>query len=377
MSEKKKLILFITSLPTDDEYALQSLTTIVGSLQREYSVEVIKAWPDQQNQRSLFVRGRIGLLWSTVKAVRRIANSDVHEVLVYQPTVSLLLISLFFLRNKQVVVDGSAASFLAVPSLLFRNSLLRKLFCLPARIIVSSTQQKQLARALFNLDASRVKVVSKGIPAAMFLRLNAVKYYQKPYGLTLTYSGTLDDPTRIWPLLHAAVRMPGVKLNLIGDGKLFPALRKYIRSNRLRSVSLYNALNWKRKLPFYQTSSALVVFPEKADESRPTDGLMEAASIGLPVVYMGIAANQPLVRRLEHVITVSEFTEESVTAGLRELPQGATERSAANRRLIHQRYLSDRLYVTYRAALVEVPEMSELELSSVSVTDLLDSALTA
>lgn len=381
-SENKSLVILYSSAVIKDEFAVHSLHSLVSIMQQHISVRAIDIIGAVRPSSPKSLINTLLEIRSIIRAARSVAVSEATMVLLYRPSFFVLLLGLLFMRNKEVTVDASGVPFMTAEKKTgligrLRKLCLQKTLRVPRRIVVSTTKEKLNVCSSHKVPAERVKVISKGIPAVLFQRLTTVRYKQPQNSITLTYAGPLNDDARVWSLLQAVEGSSHIKLNLIGDGRLYAAVRKYIRSKRIRNVSLYNTLTWKRKLPFYQTSSALVIIPGKADESSVPDELLEAAATGLPILFLRQKNDHPFLRRLKLVITVEDSTAGAIMAAVQRLSSETTSRSVANCALIYQRFLIERMQAAYWTTLNPAPEHDELLLSELSLPALWDSSLPA
>jgi glycosyltransferase involved in cell wall biosynthesis len=154
---------------------------------------------------------------------------------------------------------------------------------------------------LRHLGATNIQLVHNGIDTTIFKKKEDTNYKQKADiskdAIVITFVGRLIYAKGVQDLISAFSRIkdtaPEVKLLIVGDGPYRAELEKLAQQTDCHSSILF--LGQRNQDEVIDTLSATDVFVNPSySEGLPTS-VMEAASIGLPIVATGVGGTREII----------------------------------------------------------------------------------
>lgn len=108
---------------------------------------------------------------------------------------------------------------------------------------------------------------------------NKIKIKKGDYFL---YFGRLDREKGIKTLIAAFIKIPNVKLKIIGKGQF----SDYLINNRIKNIEYLGYKNWD-EIKYYLINASFVIVPSESYENNPMT-IIESYSIGTPVIGANI-----------------------------------------------------------------------------------------
>jgi glycosyltransferase involved in cell wall biosynthesis len=173
---------------------------------------------------------------------------------------------------------------------------------------------------------------------------------------TVLFVGRLDRQKRVDVLLRAFAelvrRVPEARLALAGEGPLEDELRSLARSLELDGRATF--LGRRDDVPALLRSARAFVLPSEAEGT--SNALLEALSVGTPVVASEIAANQELVRDERDALLVPAGDPAALARALERILEDralAARLSASGRELVAREHDLDRIVERHHALLAQ------------------------
>ena len=184
----------------------------------------------------------------------------------------VFFISLLKMLNKNVVVTFH----LTEGHMSITNKFLRKIFAIylnkADKIIAVSRYSERILR---NMGVkSSIRVVYNGV----IIPRQVIK---KEVNNKIVYFGRLSEEKGVFTLLDAALELPKLKFYIIGKGKLYQPIKKYIHTHKINNVKLLGYLN-DAKLKSEILSAEIVVFPS-IYEAFPI-AILETMALAKPII---------------------------------------------------------------------------------------------
>lgn len=206
----------------------------------------------------------------------------IHFHTIWNPFLSFQILRL---ANKSARV----ATFHDTPPETFTGHLTRKFFRLLSRFIYSELDcitavSQSPAQHLYNDPDYPIHILPPSIDYSRFLRIPRDTHNRKIS--TIVFIGRLDPRKGVLTLLRAYqnLKQQGEKIKLVvaGDGRLFNLLRKKIKDNKIRDVSLLGYICEREK--YYWLSQADVFCAPALYGESFGIVIVEAMAAGVPIV---------------------------------------------------------------------------------------------
>jgi phosphatidylinositol alpha-mannosyltransferase len=206
----------------------------------------------------------------------------IHFHTIWNPFLSFQILSL---------ADKSArvATFHDTPPETFTGYLTRKFFRLLSRFIYSELDcitavSQSPAQHLYNDPDHPIHILPPSIDYSRFFRIPRDTHNRKIS--TILFIGRLDPRKGVLTLLRAYqnLKQQGEKIKLVvaGDGRLFNLLRKKIKDNKIRDVSLLGYI-CEREKHYWLSQADVFCAPALYGESFGIV-IVEAMAAGVPIV---------------------------------------------------------------------------------------------
>lgn len=231
----------------------------------------------------------IGLFWNLITQPRR-SVVHLHIAQALAPEITLVAAKLRgFKLISHIHLDVDPSSRLG--EMIFRpykRIFLGRVLRHSDRVIVFSTEQKELMVNKYDLDPSRVIIIPNGV-APRFFHPAKTSVHQP---LRLLYVGRLAVQKRPERLIEAMRENPSVHLDVLGDGPDRAALEAYVRQHQLTNVVFHGFRQGAELEQFYHQADALVMTSDR--EGMPLVAL-EAMAAGVPVIGSNVIGIREIV----------------------------------------------------------------------------------
>lgn len=269
--------------------------------------------------------------------------------IVTTPFMFMIPAGVFFLRGTRRWLDIRDITWSYLPSrTVFQRlvkNLLRRLMNTGIRsyerIWVTNEAERRIIEQQASVPASRISVLSNGISRYRFDRLTTVRYHEPEHPFVITYIGNVGDGQDLRPLLFAVKDMPHVKVQIIGDGIDWEAIRDLVRSENIKNVRLFGAMNWTRILPYYQTSSLLFGRLSMNYRTAVPSKLYEYLATGLPILFQGRGEAVRMLQGFENTYIVEEENSQVLRRTIQKLIILCPERSYPNILTIQENFVRE------------------------------------
>jgi len=193
--------------------------------------------------------------------------------------------------------------------------------------------------------------ISNGIELSRFEELSQIKI-NNSIPFTITYTGNIAIGQNVQVLVDAAKDLPDVKVNIVGDGTSYKALREYVKKNGIKNVEFFGKVSRDEILNFYQNSTVLYAQLNEQFKSAMPSKLYEYAATGLPVLYGGVGEAVKFVQRLENAIAVLPNRPSLVREAILKMKEMKFEISQKNREIVKEDFIRE----TQSAKIVDIVE---------------------
>ncbi len=154
-----------------------------------------------------------------------------------------------------------------------------------------------------NTRNRNMKQISNGIEIQKFEELSQIEI-NKDIPFTITYIGNIAIGQNVKILVDGAKNLPGVKVNIVGEGTLYRSLKEYVELNKITNIEFFGKVDRSEIVNFYQNSSVLYAQLDEHFKTAMPSKLYEYASTGLPIIYGGIGEAVKFVNKLENAVTI-------------------------------------------------------------------------
>ena len=175
-----------------------------------------------------------------------------------------------------MVRPSSAAGQVLLP--LYQRTLYGPFLRRAALVIVLTAAMRDAVLATFGVSPERVAVVPNGVDTDLF----APAPFAGRAPDELLFVGRLTEQKNPLAAVDAMARLgPGVRLRIVGDGEMRPAIERRIRELGLTGVVLEGRQDGPRLAEYYRRATAVVM--PSTHEGLPLV-MLEAMATGTPVV---------------------------------------------------------------------------------------------
>ncbi len=185
------------------------------------------------------------------------------------------------------------------------------------RIAVVSTAVKASIINETHCDQTKVTVIHNGLDPALIPQKDwAAKTYQEP--VKIIYAGRIEESKGLKELILACQGIPGIFLNIIGDGPILEDLKRLSRDLKMsQKILFYGRLPHEKVLELYACCD-LFVLPTKRLEGLPMT-LVEASFAGLPIIATDIGGNKDVVENGVNGLLIKDARPETITKAIADL----------------------------------------------------------
>lgn len=196
-----------------------------------------------------------------------------------------------------------------------------------------------------------IEQIANGIELHKFEELSQVKIdHDNPF--TITYIGNIAVGQNVQILVDGAKDLPGVKVNIVGEGTRYKSLREHVKKNNITNVEFFGKVHRDEILKFYKSSTVLYAQLDEHFKTAMPSKLYEYASTGLPILYGGIGEAVKFVDRLENAMAVLPNRPELVKEAIMIMKEKKYEISEKNREIVKENFIREK----QSAKLVDVIE---------------------
>ncbi len=196
-----------------------------------------------------------------------------------------------------------------------------------------------------------IEQIANGLEQSKFEELSTVKInHDIPF--TITYIGNIAVGQNVQVLVDGAKDLPYVKVNIVGEGTRYKALREYVQKNNISNVEFFGKVHRDEILQFYQKTTVLYAQLDEHFKTAMPSKLYEYAATGLPILYGGVGEAVKFVKRLENAVSVLPNRPELVKEAIEQMQQKKYEISQKNREIVKENFIREK----QSAKLVDVIE---------------------
>ncbi len=201
-----------------------------------------------------------------------------------------------------------------------------------------------------NSDINLAKIAN-GIEQSRYEELSKITI-NKDIPFTITYTGNIAIGQNVQVLVDGAKDIPDVKVNIVGEGTSYKALKDYVKKNNIKNVEFFGKVSRDEIINFYQNSTVLYAQLNEQFKSAMPSKLYEYAATGLPILYGGVGEAVKFVDRLENAKSILPNRPELVKEAILELKEKDFEISQKNRQIVKDGFIRE----TQSAKIVDIVE---------------------
>ena len=198
---------------------------------------------------------------------------------------------------------------------------------------------------------SDVVKIANGIEMNRFEELSSVKI-NKDIPFTITYIGNIAVGQNVQILVDGAKDLEGVKVNIVGEGTRYKALRDHVKSNNIKNVEFFGKVSRDEILSFYENSTVLFAQLDVQFKTAMPSKLYEYASTGLPILYGGLGEAVKFVDKLENAIAILPNDPKLVKEAIIKMKEQDFKISEKNREIVKENFIRE----TQSAKILEIVE---------------------
>jgi len=298
-------------------------------------------------------------LWEiffTRKLVSRANRLDADITVATSPFMFIIPILALLGNGKKIIdirditweyIEGSSAFKRFLKSSI--SKLMQKSIAAYDYVSVTNTFEKEwVEKYTSNHD---IKQIANGIELEKFEELSQVELNpDAPF--TITYIGNIAVGQNVQVLVDGARGLPGVKVNIVGEGTKYKSLREYVKTQNISNVEFFGKVQREQILDFYQNSTVLYAQLDEHFKTAMPSKLYEYASTGLPILYGGIGEAVKFVDKLENTISILPNRPELVREAIIQMKAKKYTISEKNRDFIKENFIRE----TQSAKLVDIIE---------------------
>ena len=196
-----------------------------------------------------------------------------------------------------------------------------------------------------------IEQIANGIEEHKFEELSQVTM-NRDIPFTITYIGNIAVGQNVQILVDGAKDLPDVKVNIVGEGTRYKALREHVKKNNITNVEFFGKVHRDEILKFYQNTTVLYAQLDEHFKTAMPSKLYEYASTGLPILYGGIGEAVKFIDRLENAYAILPNRPELVKEAIIKMKDEKYEISEKNREIIKENFIREK----QSAKLVDVIE---------------------
>ena len=191
--------------------------------------------------------------------------------------------------------------------------------------------------------------IANGIEQSRYEELSQIKISEDtPF--TITYTGNIAIGQNVQVLVDGAKDLPDVKVNIVGEGTSYKALREYVKRNGIKNVEFFGKVSRDEILGFYQNSTVLYAQLNEQFKSAMPSKLYEYAATGLPILYGGVGEAVKFVDRLENSISILPNKPSLVKEAIMKMKDMSYQISQKNREIVKDGFIRE----TQSAKIVDI-----------------------
>ncbi len=191
-----------------------------------------------------------------------------------------------------------------------------------------------------NTQNRNMKQISNGIEIQKFQELSQIEI-NKDIPFTITYIGNIAIGQNVKVLVDGAKNLPGVQVNIVGEGTLYRTLKEYVELNKITNIKFFGKVDRSEIVNFYQNSTVLYAQLDEHFKTAMPSKLYEYASTGLPIIYGGIGEAVKFVNRLENSVTIPPNNPNILRETILSFKDTAFSISQKNRRFVENNFIRE------------------------------------
>ncbi len=182
--------------------------------------------------------------------------------------------------------------------------------------------------------------IANGIEQARYDELSTIKI-NKNIPFTITYIGNIAVGQNVQILVDGAKDLPDVKVNIVGDGTRYQALKKYVTQNKIKNVEFFGKVSRDEIIEFYQKTTVLYAQLDEQFKTAMPSKLYEYAATGLPILYGGVGEAVKFVDRLENAVSILPNRSDLVKEAIEKMKKESYEISYKNREIVKESFIRE------------------------------------
>ncbi|RUM67953.1 MAG: hypothetical protein DSZ06_00105 [Sulfurospirillum sp.] len=189
-------------------------------------------------------------------------------------------------------------------------------------------------------ETKNITKIANGIENSRYEELSQITI-AKDIPFTITYTGNIAIGQNVQVLVDGAKDLPDVKVNIVGEGTSYKALREYVEKNGIKNVEFFGKVSRDEIINFYQNSTVLYAQLNEQFKSAMPSKLYEYAATGLPILYGGVGIAVDFVNRLENAISILPNRPELVKEAIMKMKEMDFEISQKNRMIVKDEFIRE------------------------------------
>jgi len=240
--------------------------------------------------KNLFIRALKEIRF-TIQILKKTIHSKPDILIATIP--SIFLLAVVFLKRKRIPViidlrDLVWEYFLMKSNIYKIVGKIMRTFCLLALRQADhiSLTNKEEFKKISKIIQSPL-IVYNGLDRERFDQLKAlsINKFNKTSDLVyITYAGNIGIAQKLHTLIDATKNLKNVKITLIGNGKDFFRLKKYIDENQINNVVMTGELNWVEIINYYKKTDIFFVQIGKEFTTALPSKIFEYLASGKPLI---------------------------------------------------------------------------------------------
>ncbi len=239
---------------------------------------------------NLFIRG-LNEARLFIHLINRANKCCPDIIIVTIPSIFLLGVTIIKGKNIPIIIDvrDLVWEYFIKKSLLYRivGKCMKKICIILLRQADKVTLTNQAEYNSLVKYVSSPEIIYNGLDKSRFNQLRSLSNYRsnkQSEKINITYAGNIGFAQKIDTLIDAARNLQNIKVTLIGNGKDFFRLQKYIDENQINNVEMTGELNWAEIINYYKKTDIFFVQIGKEFTTALPSKIFECLASGKPLI---------------------------------------------------------------------------------------------
>ena len=208
-------------------------------------------------------------------------------------------------------------------------------------VVTNSAELKYVRETL--AYKSCAKVIPNGISQGAFDSLSRLNPSPSAAPFCVSYLGTVGLAQNVITLLEAAVQLPEVRFQIVGDGNDLNKVRNHIKSLGLTNVDSPGRVGWSEVEAAYERSDLLWAQLTEDFSSAVPSKIYEYLATGKQIVFGGWGMAREVLAQFENCQVINPEDPQALAIAIRDRSTGtSTARSVTNIQAIRENFIRER-----------------------------------